>query len=51
MGTLRAAVTLTFGVTERWPDNAWSWGDLGHTIVCEIAFHELNDTAREQVVA
>jgi len=29
---------------------AWSWGDLGHRIVCEIAFQELNDKARAEVL-
>jgi len=29
---------------------AWSWGDLGHKIVCEIAFQELNETARRAVL-
>jgi hypothetical protein len=36
--------------------SAWSapvlaWGDLGHRIICEIAFQELNDSARERVKA
>jgi len=29
---------------------AWAWGDLGHKIVCQIAFQELNDKARAEVV-
>jgi len=29
---------------------AWGWGDLGHKIVCQIAFQELNDKARTEVV-
>jgi hypothetical protein len=29
---------------------AWAWGDLGHKIVCQIAFHELNVKARAEVV-
>jgi hypothetical protein len=28
---------------------ALAWGDIGHRIICEIAFRELNDTARERV--
>ena len=32
-----------------WPSSLWAWGDVGHKIVCEIAFHELNDTARAKV--
>ena len=28
---------------------AWGWGDVGHRIVCEIAFHELNEKARAEV--
>jgi hypothetical protein len=23
----------------------WAWGDLGHKIVCQIAFQDLNDKA------
>jgi hypothetical protein len=26
-----------------------AWGDTGHRIVCEIAFQELSDTARQGV--
>ena len=29
---------------------AWAWGDLGHKIVCQIAFQELNDKARAEVI-
>jgi len=28
---------------------AWAWGDLGHKIVCDTAFQELNDSARNAV--
>jgi hypothetical protein len=31
------------------PGPALAWGDLGHRIICEIAFQELNGTARERV--
>jgi hypothetical protein len=31
------------------PQPANAWGDLGHRIVCEIAFQELTPTAREEV--
>ena len=34
-----------------WPLPALAWGDVGHRIICEIAFQELNDTARERVKA
>jgi hypothetical protein len=30
--------------------SAWAWGDLDHKIVCEIAFQELNDKARAEVI-
>jgi len=33
------------------PGPALAWGDLGHRIICEIAFQELNDTARKRVKA
>jgi S1/P1 Nuclease len=32
------------------PAPAWAWGDLGHKIVCQIAFQELNAKARAEVV-
>jgi hypothetical protein len=28
---------------------ALAWGDTGHLIICEIAFQELTDTARQRV--
>jgi hypothetical protein len=31
------------------PLPVWAWGELGHRIVCEIAFQELNDKARQEV--
>ncbi len=50
MGTSRTVlVGLGLVVLMAWPERAWSWGDLGHKIVCEIAFHELNDKARREV--
>ena len=30
--------------------SGWAWGDLGHQIVCQIAFQELNDKDRAEVV-
>lgn len=32
------------------PAPATAWGDLGHTIVCGIAFQELNEKARQEVL-
>jgi hypothetical protein len=29
--------------------HAWAWGDLGHRVICQIAFQELNDKARNEV--
>src|SRR5215813_2103815 len=29
---------------------SWGWGDLGHKIICQIAFQELNDKARTEVI-
>ena len=28
----------------------WAWGDLGHRIICQITFQELNDTACNEVI-
>ena len=30
---------------------AFAWGGLGHEAVCELAFLELDDTARQRVIA
>jgi len=32
-----------------YPSLSWAWGDLGHKIICQIAFDELNDKARNEV--
>jgi S1/P1 Nuclease len=31
--------------------SALAWGGLGHEAVCELAFRELDDTARQRVIA
>jgi hypothetical protein len=31
--------------------SALAWGGLGHEAICELAFRELDDTARERVIA
>jgi hypothetical protein len=31
--------------------SALAWGGLGHEAICELAFLELNDTARQRVSA
>ena len=31
-----------------WPAPALAWGDIGHRIICEIAFQELEAPARER---
>jgi S1/P1 Nuclease len=50
MRTFRVvAASLTLLSAVGWADRAFAWGDLGHAIVCEIAFHELNDQARQEV--
>jgi len=33
-----------------WAERAWPWGDLGHKVMRESAFQELNDKARREVV-
>ena len=33
-----------------YPSPSWAWGDLGHKIICQIAFQELNDQARNEVI-
>jgi len=30
--------------------SVWAWGDLGHKIICQIAFQELNERARKEVI-
>jgi nuclease S1 len=31
--------------------SALAWGGLGHEVICELAFLELDDTARQRVIA
>jgi hypothetical protein len=31
--------------------SAFAWGGLGHEAICELAFRELDDTARQRVIA
>ena len=47
---LSVSLMLAFGATGGGASSAWAWGDLGHKIVCQIAFQELNDKARAEVV-
>jgi nuclease S1 len=50
MRTFRlAGASLTLMCAIAAADRASAWGDLGHKIVCEIAFQELNDPARQDV--
>jgi len=28
----------------------WAWGDLGHRVICQIAFRELNERVRNEVI-
>jgi hypothetical protein len=50
MRTLRTvAAFLALVIATGWAGQAWAWGDLGHKIICEIAFQELNDAARREV--
>jgi hypothetical protein len=46
---VRAGQRLLACVLVLLPGPALAWGDTGHRIICEIAFQELNDTARERV--
>jgi S1/P1 Nuclease len=44
-----AAAFLGLVIATGWSGQAWAWGDLGHKIICEVAFQELNGTARFEV--
>ena len=51
----QALVSLPFGLlvllgNVMYPSPSWAWGDLGHKIICQIAFEELNDKARNEVI-
>jgi hypothetical protein len=48
-GRLLRLVASVLGLL--WPAPALAWGDMGHRIICEIAFQELEPTARERVKA
>ena len=45
----RAALILGSVLVVTQPTPAQAWGDLGHEIICEIAFQELSRTARRNV--
>jgi hypothetical protein len=47
---VRSVVGLIFSLTLLGPSSAWAWGDLGHRTICQIAFQELNDKARTEVI-
>ena len=51
MRTLRTAGAVVLGLlmATGWAGQAWGWGDLGHRIVCEIAFQQLIETAKREV--
>ena len=44
------AMVLLFSALVGGAMPAWGWGDLGHKIVCQIAFQELNNKARAEVM-
>jgi hypothetical protein len=44
LATLAAALLL-------YSPSASAWGGLGHETICELAFRELDDTARQRVIA
>ena len=51
----QALFSLPFGLllllgSMAYPSPSWAWGDLGHKIICQIAFQELNDQARNEVI-
>jgi hypothetical protein len=48
MGVMGAVVTVLVVLSAA--SAAWAWGDVGHKVVCEIAFQELTDRARAEVV-
>ena len=50
MRIVRLAVIVAIAIVGTgWAVQAWAWGDVGHKVVCEIAFHELNPKALAEV--
>ena len=45
LAALAAALLLLYS------PSALAWGGLGHEAICELVFRELNDTARQRVIA
>ena len=33
---VKVLIVTTFVATMGWAGTAWSWGDLGHKIICEM---------------
>jgi hypothetical protein len=51
MVNARLLCLLAFVLGSLPPGPALAWSDVGHRIICEIAFQELEPTARERVKA
>jgi hypothetical protein len=51
-GSARAllSITATAVTVLAAAGSVWAWGDVGHKVVCEIAFQELSDRGRAEVV-
>jgi hypothetical protein len=45
LAALAAALLLLYS------PSVWAWGGLGHEAICELAFRELDSTARQRVIA
>jgi hypothetical protein len=50
-GVLMAKLAALAAVLLLCSPPALAWGGLGHETICELAFRELDDTARQRVIA
>jgi S1/P1 Nuclease len=50
-GVLIAKLAALAAAPLLYSQSAFAWGGLGHEAICELAFLELDDTARQRVIA
>ena len=49
VGNKARHITLTSVVLFSFSSNAWPWGDEGHKVICEIAFHLTKPSTRAEI--
>jgi S1/P1 Nuclease len=50
-GVLSVKLAALAAALPLYSQSAFAWGGLGHEVICELAFRELDNTARQRVIA